>query len=80
MRETLSGGNMIIIYSDGGFYAQTANNFDKANKKQTRFSDYFINVFLACKSGCWGYKKYKSGDSEVKLYCFSINIKKERLL
>jgi ribosomal small subunit protein bTHX len=70
MGEFLPNGNMIIIYTDNGYYAQIGSNYNKeANMFLTNF---LFDVFLACKQGVWG-KTYE----DVKKHCdlmYKVNI------
>jgi len=74
MDRHLSGGNMVIIYSTSGFYAQTSKTFEVKNDNQIKFDDYLKNIFFACKSGSWGHNTYMSNDNPINLYCLDINI------
>ena len=75
MNNTLKGGNMVIIYSDRGFWAQTANEFDRKN--EIKFDNYMRDVFFACQSGFWGRKTYISGNQQIRLYCLNVNIEEK---
>ncbi|MDR0691405.1 MAG: 30S ribosomal protein THX [Prevotellaceae bacterium] len=62
MKKGLPNGNMIIVYAENGYYAQTGNDYGKNN--MISLTDFLFDVFLACKQGVWG-KTY----DDVKKYC-----------
>jgi hypothetical protein len=74
MDSHLSGGNMVILYSTNGFYAQDSKTFKISDTEQTKLDDYLKNVFFACKCGSWGRNTYLSDDKPINLYCLDINI------
>ena len=77
MNTILKGGNMVIVYSNKGFFAQTANENESARSNEIKFDNYLKDVFFACKSGYWGRKIYISDNQQIKLYCLAVNIKEE---
>ena len=62
MEKFLPNGNMIIIYTDNGYYAQTGSDYNK--KDNISLTNFLLDAFLACKQGVWG-KTY----DDVKKYC-----------
>lgn len=55
MDRILPDGNMIILFTEKGYFGQTGKNY-QTKKMEYKLGDYLSDIFIECKNGVWGVK------------------------
>lgn len=54
MQNTLPQGNMVLVFSENGYFAETGNDFSNGMELEQRAGNYLAGVFVGCTNGQWG--------------------------
>ena len=66
MQATLPQGNMVLVFGEDGYYAETGNQFRNDLELENRAGDYLANIFVGCKNGQWGVE-YDGVKNELRI-------------
>jgi hypothetical protein len=66
MANILPEANMVIVYSDEGYYAETGEEYTNSNNLSMRAGDYIADIFVGCKKGKWGVE-YDPHGKQIKM-------------
>lgn len=66
MDDTLPDGNMVLVFTPRGYFAERGSEFTNDRNMNIRAGDYLADEFIGCKNGQWGVE-YDGGRKSLKI-------------